>query len=249
MEHVTSPGLVVLEPEALYRRAAELFAQTAIESVDSRGVFTVALSGGSTPKPLYSLLSTEFSNALPLTNTQVFFADERCVPPDHPDSNFGSIDELLLAKSGISRLNVHRMKGEIDPLAAADEYENELREAFALRPGDFPQFDLILLGLGEDCHTASLFPDSEALDETARLVTAPYVTRLKTHRITLTPPVLKNARRVIFLVVGKAKAEAVQRAIGGEYQPKLCPAQVLRRAAGEVMWILDPDAAAKLARR
>lgn len=220
------------------------FARLANQSVSTGGRFSVALSGGSTPKGLYSLLLTpEFRDQIPWTRVHLFWGDERCVPPDHPESNYGMVHETLLSKVPIPEENVYRMKGERDPQAAADEYELILRRSFQLSEGDLPRFDLILLGLGEDGHTASLFPHSDALRETKRLVTAVYVPELKSYRLTLTLPVLNNAADVFFLVAGKSKAGILRDVLQGKDGSENLPAQRIRPQLGRVVWLVDQAAA------
>jgi 6-phosphogluconolactonase len=233
--------LLILDEDELYDRAAELFAQYADEAVEQRGVFTAALSGGSTPKRLYSLLAERFQDRVPWSKVHVFFSDERCVPPDHPDSNYRMAYESLISRVDIPPENVHRMKGEKEPGDAAAEYAEDLRKVVG-REG-MPKLDLILLGMGEDGHTASIFPGSEAVDEASNPVISQYVPKLNTHRLTLSPPVLMNGRRVLVLVTGPKKAAALEQVLQGPYEPEHYPAQLLREASGEVLWLVDPEAA------
>src|SRR5918994_2807823 len=200
----------------LSRQSAERFSQLALQSVESAGRITVALSGGSTPQHLYSLLaSPDYKAQIPWSNVELFWGDERCVPPDHPESNFRMAQEALLSKIKIPSENIHRMRGEQESQAAAAEYEKELQKIFGLNSGALPRFDLILLGIGEDGHTASLFPNSDALNETKHLVVAPFVAKLNSYRLSLTLPVLNNAANVWFLVMGTSKADAVKQALSG----------------------------------
>jgi 6-phosphogluconolactonase len=238
--------VLILSADQVYRVAAHIFVNAAKEAIEEREVFSVALSGGSTPKPLYSLLAGNYREPVPWDKTHVFFADERCVPSDHPSSNFRMIQETLLSKTPMPQENIHRMKGEIDPGLAAEEYGRDLSDFFRLGTNEFPRFDLILLGMGEDGHTASLFPESEALDEESSPVAAPYVTKLNSHRLTLTPPVLKRARQVVVLVTGENKAQAVRQVLEGPYEPRDNPAQLLRHAEGDVTWILNEDAGSRI---
>ncbi len=246
---------------AFMRLAAEEVARRAESAVAARGRFTLVLSGGSTPKNLYALLAdpTEpFRARIPWRQTHVFFGDERHVPPDHPDSNYRMARATLLAKVPIPPENVHRIHAErTDPAAAALEYEVELSlvcgtgpagtgPAVAPRrldPGELPRLDLVLLGLGSDGHTASLFPGTTALEERAHLVVATWVERLATHRITLTLPVLDAARTVLFLVAGAEKAERVADVLQGS--GVALPAGRVR-PGGELIWLLDSAAAAAL---
>jgi 6-phosphogluconolactonase len=238
--------VLVLSEEELYQRAAELFVDSAEQSVESLGVFTVALSGGNTPKPLYSLLGEAYADRVPWRQTYIFFSDERCVPPDHVDSNFRTAEQALISKIDIPPENVHRMKGEMDPEAAAKEYADEITRVFNLKPGQVPSFDLILLGLGEDAHIASIFPGSDAIYSTSDMVAATYVPKLGAHRLTLTPPVIQSAKRTIVLATGEEKAEALKHAMEGPYEPDLYPAQLLRDAVGEVICLVDHAAASGL---
>src|SRR2546430_4372299 len=199
---VTNPEIIICgDTDELNRKAAERFVLLANEAAAKAGRFTAALSGGSTPRTLYSLLAMpDYKESIPWSQVHLFWGDERCVPPDHQDSNYRMAREALLSKITIPTDNVHRMAGEKEPQVAAVEYEEQLRKLFQPPPGALPHFDLILLGLGEDGHTVSLFPGSEALDEQERLVIAPYIEKLQTHRITLSLPVINEAAVILFLV-------------------------------------------------
>jgi 6-phosphogluconolactonase len=225
----------------LSRKSAERFRQLARESVKASERFTVALSGGSTPKHLYSLLaSPDYKNQIPWSNVQLFWGDERCVPPDHPESNFRMAQEALLSKIKIPPENIHRMRGEQEPLAAAAEYEEDLQKYFGLQRGALPRFDLILLGIGEDGHTASLFPGSEALNETKHLVVAPFVATLNSYRLSLSLPVLNNAANVWFLVTGASKVDAVKKVFSAFSD---LPAARIQPVNGKLTWFITGDAA------
>lgn len=237
--------LLTLGHEELFARAADTFAQSANEAVLDRGVFSVALSGGSTPKRLYSLLA---DGELPWSMTRVFFSDERCVPWEHSESNYGTAHQELLSKVAIPSDNIHRMRGELDPTRAADDYSAELVEAFKLERGAPPRFDLLLLGLGEDGHTASIFPGSDALADPTGLVKAVFVPKLQSWRLTLTPRVIQNARKIMVIAVGANKAGALRLALEGPDDLSSCPAQLLSQAAGKVIWLADPEAASMLAK-
>ena len=215
----------------LARGAAEHFVALA-----QKGRFTVALSGGSTPKALYQILAEEFREQVPWPNVHFFWSDERHVPPDHPDSNYRMAHEALLSRVPVPESNVHRVHSE-NPSAqeAADEYEKVI----------VPRLDLILLGLGADGHTASIFPGSDVLHETKRLVAAPWVEKLNTYRITMTLPLLNNGASILFLVSGAEKAQIVKEVLEG---PKKYPAQFVQPTNGELIWMLDRDAAAGLNR-
>lgn len=229
----------------LFHAAAEEFVRIGKAAIAARGRFTVALSGGSTPKSLYSLLAAKYA-AFDWARTFLFLGDERHVPPDHPDSNYRMVNEALLSKISIPAENVFRVKTEDrDADAAALEYENELRRFFALQSGEFPRFNLILLGLGPDGHTASLFPGSDGLKEQSRLVIANWVEKFNTHRITFTFPVLNHAREVMFLASGSDKADMVQEVLEGQNTPPY-PSQQVQPIDGTLLWMLDEAAAAEL---
>lgn len=232
--------------------AAHLFVRLAQEAVVRRGRFTVALSGGSTPKGLYALLATDrhFRASVPWSKTEFFFGDERPVPPDHAESNYGMVKAAMFAQLPAGLVHVHRISGERpDPGEAAARYEADLRDFFGphgLMEAGFPRFDLILLGLGLDGHTASLFPDSPALRESERWVVANRVDRLNCSRITLTFPVLNNAREVVLLAGGTAKAAIVAAVLGQDAAASIYPVQRVKLTNGTKRWMLDRAAAAQL---
>jgi 6-phosphogluconolactonase len=233
------------DPDSLAAGAAEEVAARAREAVARRGRFAIALSGGSTPGLLYERLARR--RALPWSRVHVFWGDERVVPPGHPDSNFGAAERTLLSRVPLPRANVHRVPTETHgPAVAARVYEDELRSFFATPPRGFPRFDLVLLGLGADGHTASLFPGNEALREEERLVLAPLVPSLGGYRITLTLPVINNARSVVFLVSGEGKAGILARVLEGSGGEEL-PARLVRPHDGELLWLVDRAAASGLA--
>lgn len=239
---VTKPEIIVCrDVDDLSRRAAEQFVALARPAIAARGRFAVALSGGSTPKALYSLLATaEFTSQLDWRQIHLFFGDERCVPPDHGESNYRMVNESLLAKIPIPAANVHRLAGEIDPALAAADYGAELARFFGLQEETPPRFDLIYLGLGEDGHTASLFPGSSALTERARWVASTYVAKLAAHRLTLTLPVINHAAQVSFLIAGQSKAAMVTTiladAISDYPAAQVCPSD------GRLCWFITEDA-------
>jgi 6-phosphogluconolactonase len=243
MAELSAAEIRVFEGVAeLIRATAEEIAQAADRSVAERGRFTWALSGGSTPRDLYRLLASDFYRSrLPWRSVHVFWGDERHVPPDHPESNFRMAREAMLDVAPLPPENIHRIHAE-EPDAghAAAEYELVLRAFFALPPGHWPRFDLVLLGLGKDGHTASLFPGSEAVRERQRLVVAPWVASQQAFRITLTPPVLNHARCALFLVSGEEKAAAVRAVIEGAREPERYPAQMVE---GNRLWMVDRAAA------
>lgn len=244
----TARGQVRLcrDTAALSHEAALYFAEAAAQAVAERGRFAVALSGGSTPKSLYSLLAgDEFRGRISWGQAHFFWGDERCVPPDDPQSNYRMAHETLLARVPVPPVNVHRMAGEDpDPLRAARKYEEELRAFFGEA---LPRFDLVLLGLGEEGHTASLFPDSPALEERERLVAAPYVDKLRAYRLTLTLPVLNAAARVAFLAAGKSKRAILPQVLYGTGTVPV-PAQRVRPLQGALLWFIDEEAGADLPR-
>ena len=231
-------------PWYLARAAARHFVARSLEAVAIKGSFTVALSGGSTPRSLYEVLADAhepFRALVPWSNIYFFWSDERHVLPDHPDSNYRMAYEAMLSHAPVSEYNVHRIPSENpDAVAAAQAYEETL---IRVTKASLPQLDLILLGLGTDGHTASIFPDSEVLQESKRLVAAPWVEQLKTYRITMTLPLINNAASVLFLVSGTDKAEIVKEVVQGT---KRYPAQEVRPGNGELIWLLDREAAGKL---
>jgi 6-phosphogluconolactonase len=234
---LSPPNVHVFEaPQDLAEAAAESFAEEAAKSVRERGRFAVALAGGSTPKALYELLATEYRSALDWDKVHVFFGDERTVPPDHEDSNYRMAYDTLLSRVPVG--SVHRMRGELDPAEAAMLYEEELKRFF----DGPPRFDLILLGIGEDGHTASLFPGTPALDVTDRWVVENPVEKLGTVRITLTVPAINAAKRVIFLVAGAGKARALKEILERDADPHKYPAKLIR-AEGGAEWMVDRAAA------
>jgi 6-phosphogluconolactonase len=231
----------------LFHAAAEEFVRAARTAIGAQGRFTVALSGGSTPKALYSLLATNYAG-FAWNRIFLFFGDERHVPPTDPESNYRMVNESLLTKIAIPAENIFRVPAENpDAAAAASEYESQLRRFFELKSGEFPRFDLILLGLGPDGHTASLFPDSPALNEESRLVVANWVAKFNAHRITFTFPVLNRVAEVMFLASGADKAEMVRQVLEGKNTPPL-PSQRVQPSDGKLLWMLDEAAAAKLTR-
>jgi 6-phosphogluconolactonase len=231
----------------LFHAASEEFVSAGRAAIGAQGRFTVALSGGSTPKALYSLLAANYST-FAWNRVFLFFGDERHVPPTDPESNYRMVNESLLTKIAIPAENVFRVPAENpDAAAASSEYEAQIRRFFELKPGQFPRFDLILLGMGPDGHTASLFPDSEALDEQTRLVVANWVGQFNTHRITFTFPVLNHASEVLFLASGPDKADILHQVLEGKITPPL-PSQRVQPTEGKLLWMLDFAAAAKLAR-
>jgi 6-phosphogluconolactonase len=230
----------------LAQAAAEQFIGLAARAVASRGRFTVALAGGSTPRPVYSLLTTEaFAGRLDWSRVHIFWGDERCVSPDDPQSNYRMARETLLDAVGVPPGNIHRIRGEDDPRRAAAAYEQELREFFGHSAG----FDLVLLGMGADGHTASLFPGLAAVTEGSRWVMAQYVEAVSMWRITLTPAAINAAENVTFIVSGADKAERLREVLEGPSRPEALPAQAIKPISGRLLWLVDEAAAASLTRR
>ena len=229
-------------PQELAEAAARDFAAKAEAAIAERGSFTVALAGGSTPKATYEILARDYAGELDWSKVHVFFGDERTVLPDHEDSNYLMAQRTLLSHVPVG--SVHRMRGELPPAEAAAAYEQELQEFFG--PDSVPAFDLILLGIGEDGHTASLFPETSALDVTDRWVVANPVLKLETTRLTLTIPVINAAKAVTFLVAGEGKAEALKQILEGDADPRAYPAKFIRPECGDLTWMVDRAAAGLL---
>jgi len=229
---------------SLVASAAEQVVTLAGAAIAARGRFAIGLSGGSTPRPLYELLaSPAFASRIDWPNVHVFWGDERCVPPDHPDSNYRMARETLLDHVPLPPDNIHRLAGELDPATAAADYEAHLRAFFAGDGEAGPRFDLLLLGMGDDAHTASLFPGTAALGETERWVAANYVEKLDAWRLTLTPPALNAAAEIMVLVSGASKADAFHAVLSGPTDPDKYPAQVLNPNNGRLRWLVDSEAA------
>ena len=235
---------VLADASALADAAAAHFAAAAAAALSRQARWAVALSGGATPRAAYQRLAApELARQVDWSRVHFFWGDERCVPPDHADSDYGMAREALLDHIPVPATNIHRMRGELDPAHAADDYQAELQRFFG--PA-LPRFDLVWLGLGEDGHTASLFPGTAALHETQRWVVANWVERLKTWRLTLTPAVLNHAAQVTFLVSGSPKTQFLQAVMQGPYQPDVHPAQLVQPTSGHLLWLIDRAAAAQL---
>jgi 6-phosphogluconolactonase len=252
-ENNPSPSLEIFhDPETLIRAAAEKMIRLGAAAAEKNGMFTVALSGGSTPRPLYTRLATErFAGAIDWSRVHLFWGDERCVPPDDPRSNYRMVRESLLDAVALPPENLHRIHGEEDPTVAAAAYERELRAFFGSKGAEGPPragFDLVLLGLGGDGHTASLFPGMPAVKEQRRWVMAQFMETLSMWRITLTPPVINAAKDVIFLVSGAEKARRLRDVLEGPLQPEILPAQMIKPAQGRPLWLVDEAAAGRLKR-
>ncbi|HZO80191.1 MAG TPA: 6-phosphogluconolactonase [Candidatus Binataceae bacterium] len=246
---MAEPQLIILDDaQALYVHAAEEIVHFAGEAICTHGEFNLCLSGGSTPAATYELLAERFRLSVDWKEVQFFWGDERCVPPDDPASNFGMANRTMLSRLGLRPDQVHRIRGERPPEEAARAYEEEIRSCLGLGEGEFPRFNLILLGLGHNVHTASLFPGSPALHERERIAVAVEVDAPQPRRVTLTAPAINNAARVMFLVAGAEKAQAVKNALEGPRDPDRFPAQLVAPDDGEVIWMLDRDAASMLSR-
>lgn len=245
MEHSKYNLEIYDNPQELAWAAASQLASLAEQSIAERGLFTVALSGGSTPKAMFSVLSNKpFADALPWPAIKFFWGDERCVAPDHADSNFRMTTETLLNKVAVPQKNIFRIPAEDeDHHRAAENYSTILRQAFN---AETPQFDLVFLGMGADGHTASLFPGTKALQVNDQIVVANFVEKLNSWRITLTANTINNAHNVIFLVAGEDKASTLREVLEGEFQPETYPSQLIQPINGSLLWMLDEAAASLL---
>ena len=234
--------IVCADAHGVAREAAEQLRGVAEAAIAERGAFYLAIPGGSSPKVLFELLTQPGYRGLPWENTHIFFTDERCVGPQHPDSNYRLASELLISRVAIPGGNVHRFHAELPPDEAAKMYESEMRRVM----GNAPRLDLAILGMGDDTHTASLFPHSPALDERVRLATADWVEKLDTYRLTLTIPMLNGSRNVIVLATGSGKAAALAEALNGEVDVAAHPIQAIKPGDGRLVWIVDREAASLL---
>lgn len=241
-----------VEPDAagLARRAAQYFAEKCAGAAAAHGRVRVAISGGSTPKATFGLLADPgqpWRAQMPWDKLDLWWVDERSVPPDNADSNYRMTREAMLDKVPLKPEQIHRMEGELDPTEAAARYEMELRNGFGLRDQELPRFDLLQLGMGPDGHTASLFPHTAALHETNQLVTANHVETVKdSWRVTLTQPVINNAADVFFLIGGQDKAEILKEVLLGTVDRERLPSQMIAPASGILTLLLDKAAAALL---
>ncbi len=232
--------------EAISEAAALLVIESCRQAVAERGRALIALSGGSTPARLYELLAhTPYTEQIDWPHVHVFWGDERCVPPEDLDSNYRQAQDALLSLVPIPGTNVHRVQSEMEPAEAAAAYALTLR-LFAAPPLDWPRFDVVLLGMGEDGHTASLFPGSPVdMPSATAAVTADYQGR-PARRVTLTPQVFNSARRVLFLAAGESKSATLASVLNGGYRPELLPAQRIRPSDGQLIWMVDQAAASDL---
>jgi 6-phosphogluconolactonase len=231
--------------ESLNLFAAEKFVEIANQSIEKRGKFTVALAGGSTPKSLYKLLSSEkFKDKIDWSRTFFFFGDERNVLPSDEESNFRMADESLFKLLRINDESIFRWETELQNAEKiATKYEEKIKHFFELGETDLAQFDLILLGMGADGHTASLFPFTNALRETKKIAVANYVEKLNDWRFTLTFSTINNARNIIFLVAGAEKVETLQAVLEGKFEPERLPSQNVRPTNGNLFWLIDKNVA------
>jgi 6-phosphogluconolactonase len=236
-------------PGALGLSMAEHLLEQVQSAVSARGVARIAISGGNTPKATFELLANpneRFLKLMPWDKIDLFWVDERGVPPDDKDSNYRMTRESLLEKVPLSPDRIFRMEGELDPEEAAARYESAIRNRFRLEGAELPTFDFIALGMGDDGHTASLFPHTEGLHELGRIVIANHVPQKDTWRITLTWPVINQGRKVLFLIAGADKAVVLSEVLTGKYDPETWPSQLIRPKTGELLLLLDQAAAAKL---
>ncbi len=231
--------------EELSHKAAAIFVDMSKKSIASKEKFSVAVSGGSTPRRFYSLLSSDpYRKRVSWHHVYFFWVDERCVPRDHEDSNFRVVFKTLLSKLSIPEDNINRIKGEAGPEKGAREYEEIIRKFFG--KAGLPAFDLIILGIGEDGHIASIFPGSKALKKTAKLVVPVYTEKTQKHRITLTLPVLNNGSRIIILAAGSSKAGILHEILCKSDRMKQYPAGLIQPLRGSILWLVDEEAAALL---
>jgi 6-phosphogluconolactonase len=229
----------------LSQYAADLFVEIANQSIAKRGRFLAALSGGSTPMRLYELLGNKFQNKADWSRIHFFWGDERCVPVKDAGNSYGQTKKVWFEKINIPDEHIHRVLSELEPDSAAMEYARTLKD-FAEPPLEWPCFDLALLGMGDDGHTASLFPNSPMeMDSPTLAVTANYQGR-PANRVTLTPKVLNSSRNIVFLVTGKSKAETLSRVLGDLYIPKELPAQRIAPTDGNLDWLIDQEAGSLL---
>ena len=240
---------ILADPAAITRRAADEFVKAAAEAIAQKGVFNVAFAGGSTPKSLYAMLADDpaYRGKIIWDKMRVFFGDERHVPPDSPESNFRMASEALFSKGLLKPEQIARIKGEYpDTEKAALEYEQTLCAYFQLKNGAYPSFDLVLLGMGDEGHTLSLFPGTKALHAPGRVVVRNWVGKFFTERITLTAEAVNHANRVMFLITRADKAPALKAVLEGPYEPEQLPAQLIQPASGNALWLIDRDAAKML---
>lgn len=247
MEDAKAPSQTFIfdNAEQVARAAADRFTEIAQASIADRGRFSVALSGGSTPRLTYELLaSPDYRDRIAWGSVHIFFGDERSVPPTHEESNYRMASEAMISRLPIPTENVYRMIGEDDPATAARLYEKALRSFFNDAP--WPRFDLVLLGMGDDGHTASLFPHTPALTERQAWVVANPVEKFKTFRLTLTPPTINHAAHILFMVTGAAKAARLAEVMHGPRDPERLPSQMIQTVDGSLTWLVDKASAVNL---
>lgn len=244
-----SPPRIFTSNEALIQASATCLRDRVIESINDHGSFHLALAGGSSPKTLYQLLATSaFTESIDWDKVHIYFGDERCVAPEHADSNYRMAKESLLDHVPIPATQIYRMEGEKDPAEAASAYASLLKQHLPHADNGAPEFDLVLLGLGADGHTASLFPDTDILDKTDTPVAAVYVDKLECWRISLTLPIINQARYVMLLVAGAQKADIIRHLWHHIEGAALLPVQQVK-PAGELLWMLDSEAARYLSQK
>jgi 6-phosphogluconolactonase len=253
VEHALNPGMRVYIKQSAHGvayTAAEVFLRLAKQAAAEGRRFRAALSGGSTPRMLYELLASDtniFRADVPWDNIDFFFGDERWVPHEHPDSNFKLADDFLFRPLDIAGANVYPFRTTgVDPDESARHYEATLRGVLDATRDSVPELDLVFLGMGDDGHTASLFPGTDVVHDNERLAAGLYVPKLSANRVTLTPLTLNSAAQVLFMVTGAAKAPALREVLEGTYEPDRFPSQALRNSFGQVTWLIDKDAAARL---
>ena len=236
-------------PAEVAAAAAEVFASAAASAAKSRGITRIAISGGTTPKAMLALLadrSQPYFERVPWDKLHLFWVDERTVPPDHKDSNYGMTRAAMLDHVPLPAAQIFRIEGELEPEVAASRYEAAIRTDFRLEGAETPTFDLVLLGMGDDGHTASLFPHTDAIHELGRIAVANHVEKMDTWRVTLTWPVINHAREVVFLIEGAGKRDILREVLLGAYDPETKPSQLIRPASGKLTFLLDAAAAAAL---
>ena len=226
-------------PADVAHALAQTVVDEAAQAIAQHGRFAISLAGGTTPKAAYILLAQAFSSAIDWTKAEIFFGDERCVPPDHDQSNFKTANDAFLRALAIPVERIHRMRGEDEPASAAAAYREELIDTL----GPIPRFDLVMLGMGPDGHTASLFPGIDPLTDNDELVRSVYSESQKQWRITLTPAVLNASRAVVFAAEGSGKAQTLKDVREGPYQPSKYPSQIIAPTSGSLTWLVDRAAA------
>jgi 6-phosphogluconolactonase len=236
--------IVCRSQEEIFTKAADLFVKLVDESITSHGRFSVALSGGSTPKGMFSLLASDaYRNRVDWSKVHLFWGDERSVPPDDNQSNYRMANEAMISKVPVPAENVYRMRAEEQDInAAAADYAAKLKAYFHLGAGEWPRFDLILLGMGDDGHTASLFPGTKALGEKSELVVVNWVEKFNTNRMTLTAPAINNGRNVVFMAAGESKRGPLKEVLAGARNPELYPSQLIHPTEGKLIWLVDEAA-------